>query len=146
MFGIGVPELLLILAIALIVIGPKKLPDLAKSLGRAMREFKHATNDFKESMELDGDLKDVKSAFDEVKKDIRDPLNLNSAGETTDDRTDAKRNDLEKSYDQWKKDPAVDTAEKPPIKPAGDPSADAENKQHESDTHQSETQGTQKNG
>ena len=36
MFGIGMPELLLLLAIALIVIGPKKLPELAKSLGRAM--------------------------------------------------------------------------------------------------------------
>ena len=45
MFGIGMPEMILILAIALIVIGPKKLPDLAKSLGRAMREFKKATND-----------------------------------------------------------------------------------------------------
>ena len=47
MFGIGMPELILILAIALIVIGPKKLPDLAKSLGRAMREFKRATSEFK---------------------------------------------------------------------------------------------------
>jgi TatA/E family protein of Tat protein translocase len=52
MFGIGMPEMILILAIALIVIGPKKLPDLAKSLGRAMREFKRATSEFKESIEI----------------------------------------------------------------------------------------------
>jgi sec-independent protein translocase protein TatB len=42
MFGIGMPEMILILAVALIVIGPKKLPDLAKSLGRAFGEFKKA--------------------------------------------------------------------------------------------------------
>ena len=52
MFGIGVPELLLILAIALIVIGPKKLPDLAKSMGRALNEFKKATREFKNSMDI----------------------------------------------------------------------------------------------
>ena len=66
MFGIGMPELLLILAIALIVIGPKKLPDLAKSLGRTLREFKKATNEFKETIEIDEDLTDVKKTFDEL--------------------------------------------------------------------------------
>jgi TatA/E family protein of Tat protein translocase len=49
MFGIGMPEMFLILAIALIVIGPKKLPDLAKSLGRAFAEFKRATSELKDS-------------------------------------------------------------------------------------------------
>lgn len=76
MFGIGMPELLLILAIALIVIGPKKLPDLAKSLGRAMREFKKATNEFKESIQIDEDLSDVKKAFDDFGGDIKDSVSL----------------------------------------------------------------------
>jgi TatA/E family protein of Tat protein translocase len=71
MFGIGMPELLLLLAIALIVIGPKKLPDLAKSLGRAMREFKKATNDFKETIQIDEDLSDVKKAFDGLGEDVK---------------------------------------------------------------------------
>lgn len=74
MFGIGMPELLLLLAIALIVIGPKKLPDLAKSLGRAMREFKKATNEFKETIQIDEDLSDVKKAFDGLGDDIKDSI------------------------------------------------------------------------
>lgn len=69
MFGMGMPEVLLILAVALIVIGPKKLPDLAKSLGRAMGEFKRATNDFKETMEIDNELSQVKKAFDDMNVD-----------------------------------------------------------------------------
>ena len=66
MFGIGMPEMLLILAIALIVIGPKKLPDLAKSLGRAIGEFKKATSELKESIEIDDDITDVKKTFDDM--------------------------------------------------------------------------------
>jgi sec-independent protein translocase protein TatB len=62
MFGIGMPEMIMILVIALIVIGPKKLPDLAKSLGRAMGEFKRATSDLKASIDLEGDVKGVESA------------------------------------------------------------------------------------
>ena len=69
MFGIGMPEMILILAVALIVIGPKKLPDLAKSLGRALGEFKKATSDLKESMQIDTELKGVKTAFDDLSKD-----------------------------------------------------------------------------
>lgn len=47
MFGIGMPELLLIMALALIVIGPKKLPDIARALGRGLSEFKRATDEMK---------------------------------------------------------------------------------------------------
>ena len=74
MFGIGVPELLIILAIALIVIGPKKLPDLAKSLGRALNEFKKATKEFKDSLDIDEDINTIKKPFDEINDDIRGAL------------------------------------------------------------------------
>jgi Tat protein translocase TatB subunit len=49
MFGIGLPELILIMAIALIVVGPEKLPDLAKSLGRGIAELKKAASSLKDS-------------------------------------------------------------------------------------------------
>ena len=76
MFGIGMPEMLLILAIALIVIGPKKLPDLAKSLGRAMREFKKATSEFKDTMQIDNELSEVKKAFDDINEDVKQAVDL----------------------------------------------------------------------
>ena len=52
MFGIGTPELILILVVALIVIGPKKLPDIAKAMGRALGEFRRATDEIRENFDL----------------------------------------------------------------------------------------------
>jgi TatA/E family protein of Tat protein translocase len=64
MFNIGLPELLIIVAIALIVFGPNKLPELAKAFGKAMREFKKATEEVKESFEAETkDLEELKSTL-----------------------------------------------------------------------------------
>jgi TatA/E family protein of Tat protein translocase len=52
MFGtLGGPELVLILVVALIVFGPRKLPDIGKSLGRMMAEFRKASNEFRRTIE-----------------------------------------------------------------------------------------------
>ena len=58
MFGIGFQEIIVILIIALLVIGPRKLPDLAKSLGKALREFKNATEDIKQNFDLEALTRD----------------------------------------------------------------------------------------
>jgi TatA/E family protein of Tat protein translocase len=60
MFGIGMPELLLILAVALIVLGPKKLPDLARALGKGMAEFRRATDELRDE-------------FRQLERDVEEP-------------------------------------------------------------------------
>jgi len=50
-FNVGMPELLLVFVVALLVVGPKRLPDLGRQLGKAMASFKRATMDLKEALE-----------------------------------------------------------------------------------------------
>lgn len=71
MFNIGLPELLIILAIALIIFGPNKLPELARAFGKAMREFKKATEEVKESFSEEAkDLEELTSTLNEEKENL----------------------------------------------------------------------------
>ena len=55
MFGLGLTEIIIILVVALLVVGPKKLPELAKTLGRGLAEFRRTADDFKTSVYQDKD-------------------------------------------------------------------------------------------
>jgi TatA/E family protein of Tat protein translocase len=63
MFGsIGMPELIIILVIALIIFGPRKLPELGKSLGRSLNEFKKASTDLQNTLEQEIKIEEQKDA------------------------------------------------------------------------------------
>src|SRR5260370_30836542 len=69
MFGLGMGELVVILAIALIFLGPKRLPDVATSLGKAIRSFRKATKDLTNQLEIDDE---VKQPLRELQSALRD--------------------------------------------------------------------------
>lgn len=60
--SIGMPELLIILTIALIIFGPRKLPELGKSLGRSLQEFKRASNELKNTLDEEIRVEESRSA------------------------------------------------------------------------------------
>lgn len=63
MFGsIGMPELVIILVIALIVFGPRKLPELGRSLGRSLGEFRRASNELRSTLEEEIRIEDKQKA------------------------------------------------------------------------------------
>jgi TatA/E family protein of Tat protein translocase len=70
MFGIGLPELIVIAVIALLVVGPKKLPDLAKSLGKGLQEFKKATEGVTEGIKETLKPDDLKKDVDDFKNSL----------------------------------------------------------------------------
>jgi|SRR6185436_16119077 len=70
MFGsIGMPELIIILVIALIIFGPRKLPELGKSLGRSLNEFKKASTDLQNTLEQEIKIEEQKEAVTKAKQE-----------------------------------------------------------------------------
>jgi sec-independent protein translocase protein TatA len=82
MFGIGMPQLIIILAIALIVIGPQKLPELARSLGRGLAEFKRASNNFRRSIEEEASAAEERERLSEERERLAEERTVDEAMES----------------------------------------------------------------
>ncbi|MFH1965209.1 MAG: twin-arginine translocase TatA/TatE family subunit [Acidobacteriota bacterium] len=67
-WNLGFPEIMIIFVIALLVFGPRKLPELGKSLGKSLAEFKKATNDLKKTWEEE--VKAEEEDLKEIQKDL----------------------------------------------------------------------------
>ena len=87
MLNIGPTELILLLGVALVIFGPGKLPELAQTLGKTIREFKSAVNNIdedikKDLVDLKNEVQDVKETVDmrgtieELQKDIKDAVKI----------------------------------------------------------------------
>jgi sec-independent protein translocase protein TatA len=66
MFNIGMPELMVVFIVALLVFGPKRLPEIGRQLGKAMRSFKQASMDLKDALEQEPP--------EEIKQEVREKL------------------------------------------------------------------------
>jgi sec-independent protein translocase protein TatB len=96
MFGLGTWEVMLILILALIVLGPSRLPGIAKSLGRGYNEFKRASQELRDSLTQDVDISDFRDSIDDAKRSLEmdiafpkepiledlEPSDFNDAAET----------------------------------------------------------------
>ena len=80
MFGIGTTELMIILVIALIVIGPQKLPEIARTLGKGFAEFKRMSNDVKRTVDLEAERLEQEERQSKVKKRLFDEKPDTEAG------------------------------------------------------------------
>ncbi len=110
MFGIGLPELIIIMVIALIVIGPNKLPDAARALGKGMREFRKATQDLKDSIDFDEGIQDIKHELADTISGIDKSLNTEESAEAK--HTEEDKDSREDVSDEATREPETSETDK----------------------------------
>jgi sec-independent protein translocase protein TatA len=88
MGSLGMQEIIIIFIIALIIFGPRKLPELGKTIGKGLAEFKKASNELKQTWEdevrLDKEKDTVNEIIEDVKKDVSSLTELPSEKTNTD--------------------------------------------------------------
>jgi TatA/E family protein of Tat protein translocase len=80
MGNLGMPELMMIMLLALLLFGPKKLPEIGKQVGKALGEFKRASNDLKRSIQDEMDK--AQAGLDSISNDLKPDLKLDLKAES----------------------------------------------------------------
>jgi Tat protein translocase TatB subunit len=93
MFGIGLPELIVIMVVALLVVGPSKLPELARSLGKTFQEFRRIADDVKETLEEE--TTDAKTSSEQRAENKEEPEKKSDKIETVQEQADSAKNNIE---------------------------------------------------
>ncbi|HEX6640447.1 MAG TPA: twin-arginine translocase TatA/TatE family subunit [Thermoanaerobaculia bacterium] len=98
MFGsLGVPELILIFVVILIVFGPRRIPEIGQTLGKALGEFRKATDDLKNTIEREVRLEELKSIAPTIRTSVEsisrsEPVPLSPSALTTDPAIETRAN------------------------------------------------------
>ena len=113
MFGVGPPELLIVLAVALVFIGPKKLPEIARALGKGFSELRKAANDIKGQIDLESmmneDDKDEKRKKEDIPKKDLDTLYNETKPDEEKPSGDTEESNTKKGPDDWKNSEKAET-------------------------------------
>jgi TatA/E family protein of Tat protein translocase len=81
--NLGLPEMIFIFVIALIIFGPKKLPEIGRQVGRALNEFKRASNEFKAQIESEISQLDADTASRQIRPPAEPPLGTVASGDVS---------------------------------------------------------------
>jgi sec-independent protein translocase protein TatA len=82
-FGIGLPEMVLILVVALLVFGPKKLPEIGRSMGKALKGFQDASKEFENEFKRQADMVENSTSMEATLETPEPPKQLHQSADTT---------------------------------------------------------------
>jgi sec-independent protein translocase protein TatB len=99
MFGIGTSEVLIILVVALVVIGPSKLPELARTLGKGLAEFRRVSSDVKNTIEMEGERLEEEEKKKKAKQELEAQKQKTDSGEESKEHS-AEVDDLESETEE----------------------------------------------
>lgn len=137
MFGIGTTELMVILVVALVVLGPKKLPQVARSLGKAFGEFKRVSTDVKRTIDVEVDRLEKEDRDQRARQELRgeDAKSKNKAA----DEDDSKAESEETGSRETASEAPAETSPEESVIPAEEQDMDAAHAEmHEDDYTQSQ--------